>query len=129
MNSTRSQERSLNQLRVTVFAQPVVSATFTHNQLTQGSIQTPLHTTISPRQKNLSGSNTFSSSTVRFDNSPGTTTPHDLRNALSLATGNTFVAESEKIAIFSMMIRHFELFLQSLPLRVQVAPTSEVYRV
>ena len=72
-NSTRSQQGPLNQFRATTFAQPAVSATFTHNQLTQGSIQIPLryHVVIT-FQKNQSGSNSVSISNVCFDNSPGT---------------------------------------------------------
>ena len=57
-----------------LFAKPAVSATFTHNQLTQGSIRIPLqyHVVIT-FQKNQSGPNSVSLSTVCFDNSPGTT--------------------------------------------------------
>ena len=90
-----SQQRPLNQIRPTTFAQPAVSATLTHNQLTQGSIQRPLrYQVVITFQKNQSGSSSVSPSTVCFAFSPGTTIPHAPRNVFSLATGNTFVPKS-----------------------------------
>ena len=84
-----------NNVHSTSFAQHAVPATPTHNQLTQGSIQIPLryHAVIT-LQKNQSGSNSISLSTVRFVKSQGTTIPHARRNVFSLATGNTFVPKS-----------------------------------
>ena len=44
-------------------------------------------------------------------------------------TGVHSQVESEKIVFHSKMMRQFEVFLQSLPSRVQVTPASEVYHV